>query len=88
MRNATITISGQEVEIWSAYNTPAGYGHKKIFVELQRMESYKVFSATTNNMPAYDEANDLEGPHKERALYDIIASQIEDQVVEWIDTLG
>ena len=88
MRNATITISGQEVEIWSAYNTPAGYGHKKIFVELQCMESYKVFSATTNNMPAYDEANDLEGSARQEALYNIIASQIEDQVIEWLNSLN
>ncbi|MDZ4059420.1 MAG: hypothetical protein U1D64_05180 [Bacteroidales bacterium] len=83
----TTTINGQEVEIWCAYSIPAGHGHKKIFVELVRMQSYKKFSATTNNMPAYDEATELEGSAQEEALYNIIASEIEDQVIEWLDTL-
>jgi hypothetical protein len=83
----TTTINGKELEIWSAYDTPAGHGHKKIFVELSYMDSYYKFSATTNDMPTYDEANELEGPHKEEALYNIIASQIEDQVIEWLETL-
>ena len=82
-----ININGKKVEIWNTYYSPAGHGHKKIYVELFYMDSFKKFSAITNNMPAYDEANELDGSEKEEALYNIIASQIEEKVHEWLNTL-
>lgn len=79
-----IIVQGQELEINYSFAVAAGYGHKKIKVELFFGRESKVFSATTNNMPAFDEASALEGDEKYLAFYKIIESQIENQVFEWI----
>lgn len=79
-----IIVQGKEIEINYSFAITAGHGHKKIKVELFLGRESKVFSATTNNMPAFDEASDLEGNEKYLALYKIIESQIEYEVFEWI----
>lgn len=62
----------------------SGYGHQKITVELTVNGEAKKFSAVTNDMPSFDEATDFEGQEKYDALYSIIESQIEDDVIEWL----
>ena len=47
----------------------------------------KKFNATTSNMPGYDKANDLEGEEKYFALYELIESEIENEVIEWLNSL-
>ena len=84
----TTIITGNEVAINYAFSKLTGYGHHKIIVELDFAGEFKTFSKTTNNMPAFDEANDLEGEDKWEALYNIIANDIEDEVAEWIEELN
>jgi hypothetical protein len=80
----TINILNTDLEIYSANAIHAGYGHKKITVELYYNSNYREFIATTSNMPCFDEANELEGEDKEIALFNIIENQIEEQVNEWL----
>lgn len=42
----------------------------------------------TNNMPGYDDATDLEGQEKYAALYELVESQIEDEIINWIDEVN
>lgn len=88
MKNS-ITINGKELEITHATAISSGHGHKEIIVSFIECEKVKgiTLKATTNNMPAYDKANDLEGPEKYMAFYKIIASQIQDQLEEFISPL-
>lgn len=62
----------------------SGYGHKKVTVQLMANGETKRFSAVTNFMPGIDKAEDLEGQERYDALYDLIESDIEDQVIEWL----
>lgn len=74
-------------EIYFINASTAGHGHKKITVELKLGNEYKTFSATTDCMPMYDEANDLEGEERELALYNLIDHKIEAAVTEWLNEL-
>ncbi|EKT4545811.1 hypothetical protein AAIP58_000112 [Flavobacterium psychrophilum] len=80
----TINFLKTELEINYTQALTAGHGHKKITVELCLQGEYKTFSATTSNMPDYDNATDLEGFDKDEALFNIISSKIEEEVDEWI----
>nr|WP_317631374.1 hypothetical protein [uncultured Flavobacterium sp.] len=85
---ATIELNGLQIEVYYANALTAGYGHKKIEVELCYEGEYKTFKATTNFMPGYDAAMDIEDTEaKYVALYELIDTQIEDEVIEWIDSL-
>lgn len=87
--NTSININGKELDITYATAISSGHGHKKISVSFYDYENSEsiVLSATTNNMPAFDRASDLEGQEKYRALYDIIEMQIQDQLEEFISPL-
>jgi len=74
-------------QIYSISASTAGYGHKKITVELKLENEYKTFSATIDCMPSYDEVNDLDGDDRDEALYNLIDSKIESQVYEWIESI-
>lgn len=81
----TTNIQGNEIEITYANALMSGYGHKKITVEVEFNGLRKEFKATTSNMPAYDEAMNIEDMEdKYFALYEIIESQIEDNILDWI----
>jgi hypothetical protein len=84
----TINFLNTELEINYTQALTAGHGHKKITVELYLLGEYQTFSATTSNMPDYDEATELEGSDKDEALFNIISRQIEEQVDEWIVEIG
>lgn len=79
-----IKINGVALEINWTNALSSGHGHKKITVELYFLGEYKTFSATTSNMPDYDDATELEGSAKDEALFYIISRQVQDQVDEWI----
>ena len=85
----TININGKELDITYATAISSGHGHKKISVSFYDYENSEsiVLSATTNNMPAFDRASDLEGQEKYRALYEIIEMQIQDQLEEFFSPL-
>ncbi|WP_313214121.1 hypothetical protein [Soonwooa sp.] len=83
-----INFNSQEIELNHASQITAGYGHKKITVELCYEGEYKEFHAVTANMPDFDDAMDLEDyDEKQLALYNLIEYKIEDEVQEWIDSL-
>lgn len=83
-----IEINGKIVELMHADYTQSGYGHKKITIQLVYGDATSYFIATTNNMPAFDAAMDLEDyDEKTRAIYNIIAHQIEEQIIEWVNKI-
>ena len=85
----TIIINYKELDITYATAISSGHGHKKIsvwFIDYETLESITL-TATTNNMPAFDRASDLEGQEKYVALYEIIASDIQDQLEEFVSPL-
>jgi hypothetical protein len=85
----TTTHEGHEIEIYHAGALTAGYGHKKITVELRYKDQNKTFAATTNNMPDYDAMTEIEDlSDKHIALYNLIRYQIADEVTEWIDAIN
>jgi len=79
-----INFIGTDLEINYTNALTSGHGHKKITIELFFQGEYKTFSATTSNMPDYDDATELEGEDKDEALFNIIRYQIEDEVSEWV----
>ena len=88
MKNS-ITINNQELEVVHASKLPSGRGHYKIHIQIlnhENMES-KYFYATTSNMSAIDAASKLEGQEKYMVLYEIIASDIQDQLEEFVSPL-
>ena len=87
MATLTTFVADKEIEIYHASALPSGYGHKKITVELCYNNEYQKFSATTNNMPGYDAATELEGDDKYHALYELIEFQIIDEVAEWLENI-
>ena len=73
-----------ELELNHVSVSQSGYGHKTITVELIYEGQKKEFKHTTNNMPGYDDATEIEDyEDKKRALYDLISYSIEDQIFEW-----
>lgn len=65
----------------------SGYGHQRIKVELEFDGETETFSATTDFMPGFDKANELEGQERYDALYDLIEAQIEEEVLEWLTSI-
>jgi hypothetical protein len=85
----TIIINYKELDITYATAISSGHGHKQIsvwFLHYKTLESITL-TATTNNMPAFDRASELEGQEKYVALYEIIASDIQDQLEEFVSPL-
>lgn len=76
-QNKTVTVQFADAQF-------AGYGHQKIKVVLEFEGETETFSATTNFMPGYDAANDLDGQDRYDAFYDLISSQIDEAVLEWL----
>ena len=82
-----ILTCNQEVLLTDISVDNAGYGHKKITVELCKDGEYKSFSATTDNMPMFDKADELEGTDRMVALFEIIENKIEGSLCFWLDNL-
>lgn len=79
------TSQGQEFTIDYASAITAGYGHKKINVRVcSENGDLKEFSATTNNMPDYDGANDFEGQEKYEAFFELVEHSLDGEIADWI----
>lgn len=88
--NNTIEINGNELSLLNSWHSVAGYGHKKITVSLSFEGNSKEFYATTNNMRAFDKAVDLQEDNADEyhlALYNLIDTDIEAEVTEWVESL-
>ena len=85
----TITINNTELELFFAGKLYAGHGHQKIAVTFYNTltQEGKQFTSTTNNMIAFDAAEELEGDERRMALYEIIAADIQDQLEEFVSPL-
>lgn len=79
-------LLGTQLSVTSAYSISSGYGHKRITVELDYKGNINSFTDITSNMPAHDDAMDLEGQSKKDALFAIIFNQqgCNDEVNNWI----
>ena len=75
---------GTEFTITNAYHSFAGYGHKIISVTINSDVFGELnFSATTNNMPDFDEASELEyGQEYFEALFELVQSKLIDEISE------
>lgn len=85
-----IEINGNELSLLNSWHSTAGYGHKKITVSLSFEGNSKEFYATTNNMPGFDKATDLQDDDADQyhlALYSLIDTDIESEVTEWIGSI-
>ena len=79
------TTQGQDFQIMYAHTLHSGHGHRKIEDEVSsKSGDLKMFSATTSNMPSFDEANELEGQEKYQALFEIVESDMDGEISEWI----
>ncbi|MBU7576798.1 MAG: hypothetical protein KAF40_01955 [Flavihumibacter sp.] len=81
----TVSVNNNTLELHFADFITAGYGHKKVTVELFFNGDYKKFSATTTRVDLTDDASELEGDERFAAIYDIISGQIEHEVIEWME---
>ena len=83
------TSQNQDFTIDWADALPAGHGHKTIDISvIYRDEKIdqesKDFRSVTSNMPDFDEALDLEGQEKYEALFELVQSDLEGKISEWI----
>lgn len=77
--------TGKEITIYHASGITAGYGHKEITIEIEYNGEYRKFSAITNDMPGWDEANDLDDyDERKEALYELVEANIEGNIEEFI----
>ena len=87
----TITINNQELDIINANSISSGHGHKKVLVNIHNLNTgqSKTFTSVSNNMRAFDEIQslELEGEEKYVALYEIIATDIQEQLEEFVSPL-
>lgn len=81
-----IEFKGKPVNIVYASSLLEGYGHQRINIEVEYEGLTENFSATTNFMPGYDAAMELEGQEKYEALYSLIANDIDEDILEWLVT--
>lgn len=80
------TTQGQDFTIDYASSIFAGYGHQKITVQVvSENGDKKEFWSKTDNMPGYDEANDLDyGQEKFEALFELVESKLDGEISEWL----
>ncbi|WP_312306607.1 hypothetical protein [Chryseobacterium sp.] len=79
------TTQGQEFTIDYASAQFSGYGHQKITVRIiAENGDIKEFWSKTNNMPDFDDANDLEGQEKYEAFYKLVETSIDGDISDWL----
>lgn len=81
-------FNNKPVTVTYADSLFAGYGHQKIKVELEYDGETEIFSATTDFMPGFDKANELEGQDRYDALYELIELRIEEEVIDWLTIIS
>jgi len=77
-------FNNNDVTVYYSGSLLAGYGHQKITVEMECNGEYEKFTATTNFMPGFDAAQELEGQEKYEALYELIESDIDAEILDWV----
>lgn len=78
------TDFGTEAEVRRVSHESVGHGHKRINVEVEIDGRRKTFYATTDNMPDFDKAMDLDRQKEcEEALLALVHDDIYSQVNEW-----
>lgn len=82
------TSQAQKFTVDYATSLSSGHGHRKIlvYIESERGDK-KEFYSVTNNMPDFDEASDKEGQDKAEALFEIIESDLDGEICEWLNSL-
>lgn len=79
------TTQGQKFTVDYATSLPSGHGHRKILVDIQSEEgTIRQFYSVTNNMPDFDEASDKEGQDKAEAFFELVESDLDGEISEWI----
>jgi len=76
-----------EVDVMYASAIQSGYGHKRITVDLIKNGKYLSVQGITSDMPGYDEATDLEGREKHKALYKLIEHKVIEEVELWLSEI-
>jgi hypothetical protein len=77
-------FNNSEATVYYAGSLLSGYGHHKITVEMECNGEYKKFTATTNDMRGLDAAKELDRQDKYDALYELIASYINEEILNWV----
>jgi hypothetical protein len=77
-------FNNNEVTVYYAGSLLSGYGHHKITVEMECNGEYKKFIATTNNMRGLDAAKELDSQDKYEAFYELIDSDINEEILNWV----
>lgn len=78
------TSAGHEFNVEYATAIPAGYGHKAISIDLVSGKKSQSFYETTDNMPDFDNANDLESQERYEALFDLVKYKLDSEINEWL----
>jgi hypothetical protein len=78
-----ITVNGHDLELVNVNVTPSGYGHKMLDVVLSKNGVEQNFKSTTDNMPDFDRANELDGEERNFALFNIVKYSITNAIDEW-----
>ena len=90
MKTLNTYAGDKEVSVNHANFSFAGRGRYNIEVELIYAGNQKTFKSSTTDLETIDEvkeqtaASELFGEEKYEKLYDLIASDIEESVIEWI----
>ena len=90
MKTLNTYAGDKEVSVNHANFNFAGRGRYNIEVELIYAGNQKTFKSSTTDLEAIDEvkeqtaASELFGEEKYEKLYDLITSDIEESVIEWI----
>lgn len=82
------TREGNEFKIDHAYSLPHGHGFKQIIVTVVFDDKKTEMKTLTNNMPAYDDAMDLDGQEKYEALFRLVSHILDCHIENWIDEIG
>ena len=81
----TLKIYDKNVTLTHVTKLPAGHGHWKIICYFEYSGVDFSITATTNDMPSFDEAMAIENyTERQIALYNIVSHKIEDAILEKI----
>jgi hypothetical protein len=77
-----------QIEVYYAKALPHSFGSVKVTVELLCDGQFKEFTGYVNFMPNYDFAMTLDGDQRYQFLFNLIESQISDEIKEWISQIN
>lgn len=81
----TVEILGKQMQIYSVSALSVGYGRKRISVEIIYNGNSNTFTASTTDMEAFDEANEIDNyDERQYAIFSIVKYQIIEQIANWL----